>query len=286
MPFTALFLFLFHATDSTINPIPYCIRQAASFKWSNYEVAISEKFKDSCLETFRGLYVNSTYKPESKLPKKFTQCFHFVNLNGDKNIDLIYEGNAGSEGSYVTFYLNTGKQLEGIETQNGYVWDLKFKENKLSSFVIYNPGCCAETIEFERHYNVSPLFKCKLEWQVSIIQGMNKFEPDSFFQKPFQFQTLNEDYSLRYEPRISDQVPNEISEGARGPYHGNSTALYPKGSIGTAWATKKDSTGREWWLVEMEPLKYLKFDAYYSLDDFPTRYIGWMSSRFVKKLDQ
>jgi hypothetical protein len=116
---------------------------------------------------------------------------------------------------------------------------------------------------------------------------MSKTKPDSFFVEPISFQTLNENYSLRYEPITTDEVPPVLHQAVDNEksLRGNVTAVYPKGAIGKAWARKKDSTGREWWLVEMEPLKYLSFDAYYSLDDFPTHYIGWMSSRFVKRID-
>jgi hypothetical protein len=146
--FTTLLLLLSPVPDSTIYPIPYCIKETTPFKWTNYEVEVSQRFKDSALKKFRDTYSSSA----GKLPDNFPESFHFLNLNGDKLVDVIYAGNAGSEGPYVNFYLNTGSIFKPcVPTQLGYVWDLKYQQNKLTAFVIYNPGCCAEVVEFERH---------------------------------------------------------------------------------------------------------------------------------------
>ena len=289
--FFIFFALLFNFSDPSTQVAPYVIRKCEPFKWSNYEISVSKQFKDSVLNTFRPMYTKFSGEHPTNLPGNFTDSFHFVELNGDGRVDLIYQGWTGGEGTIVDFYINTGKSYKKVFSDFMELLDLHLEKKKLISFVIYNPGCCAEMVQFERHYQVSPQFDCKLQWQGAILEGMSAFErkiePDSFFGNQFQFQTLNEDYALRYQPLISDTAPVEIWEALpdnRKP-RGNIVAVFPKGAIGTAWAHKTDSTGREWWLVEMKPLKYLKFDAYYELDDFPTHYIGWMSSRFVKRIE-
>jgi len=111
------------------------------------------------------------------------------------------------------------------------ILDLTFQNKKLTYFAIDNYGCCAEVVSFERHFLVDADFKCKLVIQRAILEGMKigdrkNIMPDGYFDQPIKFRILNPRYALRYAPEISDSTPPGY---------------------------KKDTTGREWWLVEMDP---------------------------------
>jgi hypothetical protein len=45
-----------------------------------------------------------------------------------------------------------------------------------------------------------------------------------------------------------------------------------------------DNTGREWLFVQIDAAYFTKNDIFYVENKFPTKYIGWISSRFIKAL--
>jgi hypothetical protein len=189
----------------------------------------------------------------------------------------------------VKLYLNEKKAFRSVFTDYMEIIDMRFENNRLSYLVIYNYGCCAETVQFERHFAVDSLFHIRLVLQRAILQGMsvgndNYAKPEGFFDHPIKFKVLNANYALRYAPAIVDTLPLEVDFDGRDNGKGNIIALYPASSRGVAWAYKKDNTGREWWLVEMEPAVFLPFKRFWDYDDKLTHYYGWMSSRFVEKL--
>ena len=274
------------SADTTQYPFPYSIKRVTkSFDWKNYELKLSQRFKDSVLLTLMEEYPFYIGNPDAD-PEYYIRSFHFVNLNGDSCPDLVYEGWTGSEGNMVQFYLNRQYSMEKVYKDFMNIIDWKFDNNRLSSVVIFNPGCCAETVQFERHIRFDGAFKPEVTLQRAILIGMDVFEkdfptPEGYFPQPVPFKTLNEEYSLRYSPVITDSVPLTWGDDEK---KGNIIALYPKGSRGIAWAYKKDDIGREWWLVEMQPQVFLSFSRYWDYDDQLTHYYGWMSSRFLEKL--
>lgn len=69
--------------------------------------------------------------------------------------------------------------------------------------------------------------------------------------------------------------------------NGNQIAQLSKGTRGRALAESTDSTGRIWWFIEIDPNEGLSNSAFgpgdYLLTDKP-KIVGWISSRFVKRL--
>jgi hypothetical protein len=274
--------------DSTPLPFPYFIKEPATpFEWKKVELSLPQHYKDSVMRYFEKEYADYLNQYPSR--EDFVSSFHFVNLNGDAWPDLIYEGPAGGEGTVVTFYLNKKRNFLAVFDDVMVVKDLVYQDKKLQSFVIVNYGCCAETVEFERHFSVDSLFHCHLVIQRAILQGMEVNDkhfghPDGYFDSPVKFRVKNAEYALRYGPAITDTLPADADLTEKNDKKGDIIAQYPEGSRGYAWAYKKDDTGREWWLVEMEPAVFLSFNRFWDYDNKLTRYFGWMSSRFLEKL--
>lgn len=281
-------LHLLYAPVKDSIPFPYAIKMPSKpFIWKDFELNLPQRYKDSVAQTFKKIYA-SRLNQEYLASSNFTSSFHFVDLNGDDLPDVIYVGWSGSEGSYVDFFINEKKKFRQAFSTYRELCELQYTAGKLSSFVVYDPGCCDPTVEFERQFVVDSLFHCKLNRQRAIIVGSNVREkgytsPDGFFDHPIRFKTMNPKYALRYAPEISNKVP-EVDFDAKDSGKGNIMAKYPSGFQGIAWAYKKDATGREWWLVEMEPAFHLEFNRFWDLDDEFTHYYGWMSSRFVERL--
>ncbi|MFT3825749.1 MAG: hypothetical protein QM731_17645 [Chitinophagaceae bacterium] len=288
----ALHLLIHPAIDTTQYPFPFAIKKpAVEFSWKRYEINVTEAYRDSVLKSFRKVYpfyFENEYIENG--PQLFKKAFHFVQLNGDNLPDLIYAGRSGGESNIVVLYLNRKNKFEQILTEFTHLLDLQFNGHNLIAATTINYGCCDEVIHFERHYSFDAALNSKLILQRASIQGMDAHDddyktPEHFFETPVKFKTLNEEYALRYSPNLN----NDTLEGPFSLFNdepepkGNVIALYPKGSRGIAWAYQKDSTGREWWLVEMFP-QILTTSRYYSLDDKLTNNFGWMSSRFVEKL--
>jgi hypothetical protein len=289
MYYLIIALHLLYAPVRDSIPFPYAIKQPSKpFKWENIELNLSQRYKDSVVRTFKRIYA-SQLNPAYLESSKFTSSLHFVSLNGDNLPDVIYKGWSGGEGAFVDFFINEKKKFRKAFSTYQELLELQYTAGKVSSFVVYDPGCCDPTVEFERQYSVDSLFHCKLTRQRGIIVGSSIREsgytyPDGFFDQPIRFKTINPNYALRYAPEISMKVPTYVDFDSRDSSRGNIMAEYPSGFQGVAWAYKKDATGREWWLVEMEPAFHLEFNRFWDLDDEYTHYYGWMSSRFVERL--
>jgi len=276
--------------DST-SPFPYYIKSSAHpFKWEDVEVNVPQRYKDSVLTIFakncHHCFIEG-FDPKPEI-EAFKNSFHFVDLNGDGLADLVYEGRSDGEPNIVEFYLNRKKKFDKVFSDYERLLDLIFQNKRLTYLVIDNYGCCAETVNFERHFFVDENFQFRLVIQRAILKGMELGEdhyarPDGWFDQPVKFRILNSQYALRYTPEITNKTP-DIKYLDDDTSKGNIIALYPAGNRGIAWGYKKDTTGREWWLVEMEPAVFLPYKMYYDYDDKLTHYYGWMSSRFVERL--
>lgn len=270
--------------DTSFHPFPYAIYSAdKQIDWKKYELAVPKKYRDSVIQAMKEHFADKfAYKNDGE---SFYNSFHFVLLNDDKLPDVIFNGFTGGEAPYIYMYYNHGIALEEVFADYSKIVDWKFDHGHLSSLVIYRPACCAGTVEAERHYQVDSKLDFQLVRQRELIVGMNRpdhgfVKPDEYFKQPVRFKTINNDYALRFSPEITDKGPDLDEDFTKG----NIIALYPKGASGIAWARKTDATGREWWLVEMEPQSLLNFNVFYDEEDKPTWYFGWMSSRFVEKL--
>jgi hypothetical protein len=283
--FLALQLALTPVADTTVDSFPYSIKASPKFDWKEYELKVDARYKDSVinsLKKFYPFYFDSEYAEKKAYPK----AFHFVHLNGDELPDLVYEGWTGAEGNMVQLYINRQHKMEQVFRDYQHILHWQFTNNCLQSFVLFNSGCCAETVMFERHYTVDASWRCKLILQRAILLGMSVYDnkhtsPEKYFDQPVFFKTTTDEYALRYSPEITNEAPEAIDFDST---KGNIIALYPKGSKGKAWGYKKDNTGREWWLVEMDPRPRLSYKMFYDYDEKPTWYFGWMSSKYLEKV--
>src|SRR6478736_5369127 len=96
---------------------------------------------------------------------------------------------------------------------------------------------------------------------------------------------MNGGYKIRSAPNIDDssvQPWDNNQTNKKGS--GNSIGMLEKGARGTAIAKKVDDTGREWFLVEIDEGYLPVNDIIYIENEFPTKLIGWISSRFIRQI--
>ena len=220
-----------------------------------------------------------TYPTVDSLKK----CLHFIDLNNDGREDVIFEGQNGAEAQQVHVFINTNNGYKmTFSTMQGVI-KMDFKNNKLSKLYIDDWGCCDAYILFHKIYEVTytssnlPVFK--QIYQGACIEYGN--QPKIFLDQPYRFEVLNEGYKIRYSPIIDDTSFERWSSEKPA---GNTIGKLPKGAIGTALGRSIDKTGREWLYVEIDEPFFPKNDILYLEEKFPTKLIGWISSRFINKL--
>jgi hypothetical protein len=253
------------------------------FDLKKYEIRISDKtlneYAIKLKPYYKYLFAPTYGKP--MLLSEFMRHLHVVNLNNDDMPDIIYYGYSGAESDCTELFLNEGVGFRKIFSNYGFLERLEFNNaSKLSSFTIKYLGCCAEYTETQTRYRIMEGAKVSREFKRIIVTNTEK--PTSRLNKPIRFKTLNDSYTLRSSTKI-DNLPGSINGD---PRRGNVVSVYPKNAYGTAWAQKTDSTGRIWWFVEMDPISGQKENIAIDYNRIPSRTVGWLSSRYVEKIEQ
>jgi hypothetical protein len=212
---------------------------------------------------------------------------HFLDLNGDGKDDVVFEGQSGGEAQEVNIFINTGQGYKKVFSVFQGIVKMEWQDKRLVRLYIDDWGCCDDYLERHMIYDISygktgiPIFK-KVNQGLSIYKGVS---PDSLYDKPFRFEVLNEGYKIRSAPKIDDtSVQPWDNDQAKETGSGNSIGKLAKGATGTAIAKKTDTTGREWLFVQIDELYLPKNDILYVENKFPSKLIGWISSRFIKAL--
>lgn len=260
----------------------------SDFSWDKVEKKVSksqvDQFIQSDPEAFQ-YYRQKDYKYANL--DSLASRLHFLDINGDNRLDVIFEGANGGEATQIIFFINLGNTYKVVFSDIQRVFKMEWKENKLHKLYIYDGGCCADFMEFKRIYqakydgsNIPDFIEMS---QATSIREAEK--PDTVWENPICFEVLNDAYNIRSFPKVDDLSSQPWTEGRpESPDHGNIIGKLSKGATGTALAKKTDSSGREWWYVEMDEEFYPLGYAYSREMDYPTKVIGWISSRFVKAL--
>lgn len=248
--------------------------------WSKVEINIPNSEKIAIVQKlkkeFDYFFYQAQYDSIEYGIAGFIKCLHFLDLNNDKNTDVIFEGFSGSESDNTQIFINKNGEFKKVIEVYQYLEAIDFnKANQLSSFSVLDFGCCAEYVETETIYKVDENFTASISFQRAKISGTTP-PKQPLFKTPVSFKTTIYDYSLRYEPMIDD------TSIFREDIKGNVIARYPKLASGKAWAEQQDDSGRIWYLVEMDAVEKLKGNLVYYRDSIAPREIGWMSKRYLK----
>lgn len=209
--------------------------------------------------------------------ERYYNSFHFLHLNSDDDLDLVFEGWGGGEATVVRFFRNDNGQMKLIFEQTQQLYDLQFEGGKhLKSFKVLDFGCCSPFDMKMRQYRINQEV-IDLEWELSSIYALTP--PKYFFKKTKKIKVAKPSVDMRYEPWVAPD--DEL--GYSGPLDlvGNKTALYHKGQKGLAYAEERDSLGNIWWLVEMEVQDTFEFNVHYSTTKkYPV--LGWINKDDLK----
>lgn len=247
----------------------------SKINWKDYEVEIDLETKNKFLSKFDSIY--NYVKNDDFYGEKYDSMFHFLHLNGDTLIDVIFEGWSGGEPDICEFYYNTGDTFKLKFQALQYISQITIQDRKLKSFKMLDFGCCAEFVDWETLYEINNDTLNILRKRAKVSETI---KPENYYKTPVKFMVNNTPYFLRFEPKINnDELYAPYYEG-----EGNKVAEYKEGDLGIAYAEKIDSTGRKWWFVEMESKIQFNYNIMYNTDNNSAKCMGWMSSRFLKEI--
>ncbi|MEP2025027.1 MAG: hypothetical protein ABJH98_12075 [Reichenbachiella sp.] len=245
--------------------------------WGSVEEQLSSTDKNELIEQ---LGISSPWKTGNDESIDLN-LFHVLDINNDGLLDVAYSG-MYAEGTATFFYLNKGSQYEQSDMIPGGI--IRIERLPLSNFLeikTHLRPCCAGSVHTHSIYLVhSKNNGIKITNLNNVDYYEDTLEPNQQIKKT-RFVTTRPEYKLRATPEIDSELKNwrEIIDG-------NTVAIYPKGSRGLAIAESTDETGRVWWFVIMDNnIKPIKSLIYYNDDPKGSQSMGWMSSRFVDKVD-
>jgi hypothetical protein len=211
---------------------------------------------------------------------KYTKA---VDLNNDTLQDVIFSGPSGGEPNIVYFFIQTSSGFEQVfEVMQG-ISKVTWKNELLEQVITSDWGCCAEVHLTHTVYNVrynnqnKPVFT-KVFQSIEVSDELTK--PKEYLSDPIQFKVDNDGYKLRLEPALNDTTEYHWLE-----ITGNTFATLKAETLGTALAEQTDETGRIWWYVALDFNSNVQNCILSTPDEFPTKIIGWLSSRYVTEID-
>ena len=247
-----------------------------SLDWSKWEIELPDTKKVQALD---GLILSMDNFPPL-IAKQYAAgtnypSFHFLDLDSDSQVDIIFNGKTGT-GDGIVLFLKSGSGYIQSNTLGGNI--VGIERSTLSGHVHFK---IQHDPSGEEHYRLIASLSIRPNDFKMLTSAEYSYKttteiPTTFFSpKPF---TTKTEYNLRAQPKFNAS-PNKWLE----KIESNVVAVYPVGSIGKAIAQKTDTAGRVWWFVIMENnlwptrslLVYKK----------PTNMsMGWMSSKFLVPL--
>ncbi|MFY0602256.1 MAG: hypothetical protein JXR03_21460 [Cyclobacteriaceae bacterium] len=211
----------------------------------------------------------------------------FVDLDADGVSEVVYSGPSGGEPNIVEIFQLKKQQYERVFSVMQGIVKPYWTDGKLTKLLTHDWGCCAENRIINSVYEVNfdnaitPEFSKTLD----IVENQGLTKPKQFLESALTFEVKNDNYKLRLSPNIDGSTYfGYLTEHEQ---LGNSLGTVNKGTQGIAYAYSIDVTGRTWWYVAISTEYKLNESVLYMEDLHDNAfYVGWMSSRFLTKLDE
>lgn len=203
-------------------------------------------------------------------PEVLVKSVYAIDFNGDELLDIIYDGPTGWEQNVTQLFLNKGTHYEKVFSGFQDVIEADFSNNRLISFTLINPGCCADPQIVEYYYSVTyadnnPQFK--LNKTIGYLDGTEK--PQKLLTPPKKFYIRKDNTKLRTDCYILDNVDLVYAS------NGNVIANYKSGSTGLALGFKKDKNV-EWIYAIMDANNKFETSDFSTFKEQPTYIKGWL----------
>ena len=234
-----------------------------SIKLSDFEVKLSlEKKIIEILKLGRQEFYNKQLYVKD-VREIYASHFYFIDLNNDQALDVVYNGADGADSDLFMAWINKEGTYRTVVDTDGEIVNISKKNGKFV-FHLFDPPYAGEIF--------GAIKEVQIEGELYKIEENIIYMMGTYFPKEYdfiaKFETINNDYNLRISPMIKNFPCDEAPDGL--VYCGNQYLKLKKGAHGKAISKFKDETGRVWWFTLIEDNKEF--------------HLGWLSSRFVKKI--
>ncbi len=251
-------------------------------------ITLKEVNKDSTLRIIKGL---KDYKRIFGITDIYDTVNHFYHsdIDNDNKNEIIYYGLISAEGKWSIIWK--------VDHQNYNLFGELFgKITGISdSFYIATsaPGCCGSDCDYANLYRI-------LEDEIDFLRCVMIFnrvkKPNSLFLRsaaisegvkipdslPIKKTIVinNTWYNLRAQPIIDDK-PDSTAMERYGVLRGNTIVELCKGTVASATATYKDTTGRVWWFLVLDNPPEAKYNVYKESRKEKRRICGWINTAYL-----
>lgn len=256
---------------------PKEIQFNSEFKWERFELADMKTKVDflSNSKEFNDLIENGLYTRESLL-----NDLHVIDLNGDGQNDIVFDGLSGGEPHRIAIYINERATFLKVFEDYQKILKIEFQSDKLNKIWIENRGCCGDPMVQLKTYKVSydnsvPKFEEIV--QSRYFNDCSAIRPKEKFEDVIKFEVTNDNYNIRFSPEINNE-----NEYCWDQITGNILGSLTKGQKGFALGEFIDETGRTWWFSAFPPDTNIENSFYYNHGISKDWALGWISSRYVR----
>lgn len=258
------FLFLF----ILLMCIPYLVRAADfdlrklyGFHWSNVELPSTKEEKQSIIDfIYRKDSLLECEDWDSTSFENFLGYVHFVHINGDHLLDIIYSGEFCGEGALTYILVSKGNAYEVVFEDFGEVQNISVKDKFLKDFCFIDVGCCdniSTTVSNCVAYDSVNNLRFDCNSFLDFYSGTDL--PNMLLKEPLSGTALVNRLRIRMSPKIESLPYDENHE-----IYGNISGELDKGSHGIVWAEEKDIEGRTWYFMQIKGT------------------LGWVMAKYIK----
>ncbi len=241
--------------------------------WSELEVHLSMKERFRIIESVSEFF---DFLDETERFEQIRGSLHYIHINGDSLVDVIYHGHSSGEMSWIVAFCQRadGTFEKWFHTYQDPI-SMTVERNLLKKLVIIDWACCADIENTLFEFDVADSLTMIGAYYFNDLTDMN-----GKVIEPIKFKVPVAEYNLRCTPAKDDSSEISMMDEVKGNVYG----VLGGGQTGTAFKSSTDSTGRVWWLIETEPLDSLVKQYMGVGNSFKTSYIGWVSSRFLERI--
>lgn len=206
--------------------------------------------------------------------------FHWLDIDNDKNDELIYSGWSGSEGEMAIIYKVANSKIQRIQQFYGSILDIQNLGTNHSKMIVLDFACCAGYTDYVHTYEYNSTTR-NFEITNSLSKVRLTIIPSNL-QEPVKFKTKDSKCFLRYSPEIITGMKEDENEFE--PINGeNILTVYNSGATGQIFAEAKDNSGNIWYLVVMDSISADEKTIFHPGNIVTNKYqpVGWIAKNSV-----
>ena len=167
--------------------------------WYRHETEIDfEKKKKIILSLGRESFFNEQLDGYGK--EAYASHYHFIDLNGDSDLDIVYNGFDGADDKLIFVWINIDGKYHRILSEIGSVKSLQL--NKLESILLIDTPCSHE--EYYGSFKKVKIYNNLAETVEQYTYHEETVFPSDYYDI-YSFITINERYNLRKSPVIKNK---------------------------------------------------------------------------------